>query len=81
MDWKGCGRNLIYGITQEFAWRDWGKLRKTYVRVAGLRAEIWTRDIKNTKKETAGVIIVVLGLSDPCNEEQVYSNKNTNMEM
>jgi hypothetical protein len=31
--------------------KDCGKPRKTSVRIAGLRSEIWTRDIPNTKQE------------------------------
>jgi hypothetical protein len=30
-------------IVQAHAWMDWGKLRKTWVRIAGLRASVWTR--------------------------------------
>jgi hypothetical protein len=32
--------------------RDWGKPRKILFSIAGLRAEIWTQDLPNTKQES-----------------------------
>jgi hypothetical protein len=34
-----------------FARRKWGKSRKATVKIAGLCAEIWTRDFPKTKQE------------------------------
>jgi hypothetical protein len=34
-----------------FYWRDWGKSWKPLGRIAGFRAEIWTRDLLNSKQE------------------------------
>jgi hypothetical protein len=48
---KWCGRDLIWGSTPALAWGDWGKPRKNSVRIAGLWAEIWTRELPNTKQE------------------------------
>jgi hypothetical protein len=45
------GRGPTEGTTLAFAWRDWGKPRKNSVRIAGLQAEIWTRDLPHTKQE------------------------------
>jgi hypothetical protein len=36
-DLEGSGRDLIWGITPEFAWRDWGKPQKPSVRISSLR--------------------------------------------
>jgi hypothetical protein len=41
---------LFYGAITEFAWRDWGKSRIRSVRLAGLRAELWTLDLPNKKQ-------------------------------
>jgi hypothetical protein len=46
---EGIGRGLIKGTIPAFAWRDWGKARKTLNR-AGLRANILTRDLSNKKR-------------------------------
>jgi hypothetical protein len=45
------GRGLTEGTIPVYSWRDWGKPRKSSVSIAGLRAEIWTRDFPNTKQE------------------------------
>jgi hypothetical protein len=37
------------GTFPAFDWRDWGKTQKGSVTTAGLRAEIWTQDLPNTK--------------------------------
>jgi hypothetical protein len=47
-DVEGSGRGRALPA---FAWEDWGKLRSISVRIAGLEAEIWTRDFQNTKQE------------------------------
>jgi hypothetical protein len=52
---KGCGRTLSRPYLRyypAFSWKEWGKPRKTSVRIAGLHADIWTRDLPNTKKGT-----------------------------
>jgi hypothetical protein len=33
-----------------YAWKDWGNPRKTSIRIADLRVEIWTRDLPNTEQ-------------------------------
>jgi hypothetical protein len=48
---EGSDRGLIKGTITAFAWRDWGKSRKILISMAGLRAEIWTRYIPNTKQD------------------------------
>jgi hypothetical protein len=48
---EGSGRDLTEGTIPEFAWRNWVKPWKQFVRIAGLRAEILTRDLQNTKQE------------------------------
>jgi hypothetical protein len=42
MNWKGCGtgRGLTLRHFLTFAWKDYGKPRKTSVRIAGHMAEI-----------------------------------------
>jgi hypothetical protein len=50
-DMEGSGRGLIWGTIVAFAWRDWGKPSKTSVRIAGLRADIWIRDLQNMKQK------------------------------
>lgn len=49
--------HLIYAMTsvsqigvEWSAWKDWGKLRKTSLRIAGCRTEIWSRDNPHTKQ-------------------------------
>jgi hypothetical protein len=39
----------MQGTIPTFAWRDWGKPRRTAVGIAGVRTEIWTGDIPNSK--------------------------------
>jgi hypothetical protein len=48
---EGSGHGMLLGTIPAFSWRVWGKLRKTSVRKAGLRAEIQNRDLPNTKQE------------------------------
>jgi hypothetical protein len=43
---EGSGRDLIWGTNPTFTWRDWVKPQKTSVRIASLRAKIWTRDLQ-----------------------------------
>jgi hypothetical protein len=45
MKWKGVegSRGLIWGTISAFAWKEWEKSRKPEVRIACVRAEIWTR--------------------------------------
>jgi hypothetical protein len=53
MNRKGCGRKWSWSTLSNytaFAWRSWGKPRKTSVTIAGLRAEILTRILLNTKQ-------------------------------
>jgi hypothetical protein len=44
------GRGLILGTFPAFSWRYWGKPRKS-LRIVCLRADIWTRDLRNAKQE------------------------------
>jgi hypothetical protein len=44
---SGRGRGTI----PAFAWRDWAQPWKTSVRIVSLTAEIWIRDLPNTKQE------------------------------
>jgi hypothetical protein len=46
---KGSGRGLFEGAVPEFTWRDRGELQNTSVRISGLWAEIWTRDLPKAK--------------------------------
>jgi hypothetical protein len=39
-DLEGSGHCLIEVIISDFAWRDWGKLQKISVGIAGLQAKI-----------------------------------------
>jgi hypothetical protein len=50
-DVEWCGRGLIYGTIAVFVWRNLGKPRNPSVRIAYLPADIWTRDLPNTKQE------------------------------
>jgi hypothetical protein len=50
---KGIGSVLIKGTIPAFAQRYRVKPRKISVRIPGLRAEIWTLDLPNTKQESA----------------------------
>jgi hypothetical protein len=45
-DMEGHGRGLVLCTIPALAWRDWGKSRNTLIRIAGLRAEIWSRDLR-----------------------------------
>jgi hypothetical protein len=47
-DIEGNGRGLFSGTTLSFALRDWGILQMA-VRLVGLRAENWVRDLTNMK--------------------------------
>jgi hypothetical protein len=53
---EASGRGLIWGTIPKFAWRDWGKLRKSSVAIPGLRTETWTRDLPNTKQECSSYV-------------------------
>jgi hypothetical protein len=39
------------GTIPAFDWKDWRKWRETSVTTAGLRAEMWTRDLQNTERD------------------------------
>jgi hypothetical protein len=41
---KESGRGLIWGIIQEFTWRDW--LNDENLRIVCFWAEIWDRDLQ-----------------------------------
>jgi hypothetical protein len=59
------GHVLIFGYITAFAWSDWRKPRKPSIVIDGLWAEIWTRDLPNTKQEcqpTSRLRRLVLGL-------------------
>jgi hypothetical protein len=45
------GQVLIEGTIPVFVWKDWGKPRKTSVRIAGLRAETLNRHLPNKTQE------------------------------
>jgi hypothetical protein len=45
------GNSIISDNVPAFAWRDCEKSRKPIVMIASLRAEIWIRNIQNTKQE------------------------------
>jgi hypothetical protein len=45
------GRGLIYGTTPSFHVTYWGETRKILVRIPGLRVEMLTWDLPNTKQE------------------------------
>jgi hypothetical protein len=55
MNWKVHGRkrswHKVKVLSQHLPRRNWVKPRKTSVRIAGLRADIWTWDVSNTKQE------------------------------
>jgi hypothetical protein len=48
---EGSGRGLISGAIPAFSWREWGKPLKTRIRTAGLRDEVWTRDLPSMKQQ------------------------------
>jgi hypothetical protein len=51
MNWKGFGRKRPWpnrGTTPEFSWTNWGKPRRTLVRIACIPAEIRTLLFPNT---------------------------------
>jgi hypothetical protein len=50
-DLEASGRHLIKDTTPELTWRDRGKPRKISIPITGLRAEIWTQELPNTKQE------------------------------
>jgi hypothetical protein len=43
--------SLTEGSIHTFGWRDWDKPRDASDSIAVLRAEIWIRDLSNTKHE------------------------------
>jgi hypothetical protein len=45
---EGSGRGLL---VPEFAWRDLENPRKNSVTITGIRAEIWTRNLQDTKQD------------------------------
>ena len=48
-DMDGSLRSLIWGNTQLFVWRYWGK-QATSVTAAGLRSDIQTQNIQNSNQ-------------------------------
>jgi hypothetical protein len=48
---EGSGRGLIQGTAPEIAWRDWGKPRRTSVKIGGLWADICSRNHPNAEQE------------------------------
>jgi hypothetical protein len=44
------GYGPVQGTILALAWRDWGKLRETLVRVAGLHPKIWNWDLPDMKQ-------------------------------
>jgi hypothetical protein len=51
MNWKEFGRKLSWPNSRWICLVELRKITKTSVRIAGLRAEIWTRNIPNSKQE------------------------------
>jgi hypothetical protein len=54
MSWKRRERRR-HGLTWDgpgFSWRNWGKPLNSSVRISGLQAQIWTRDLTNTLHST-----------------------------
>jgi hypothetical protein len=54
MNWEGCRRKRSWPNWMPYPdvyWRDWGQLRNISLRLANLWADIWTRDLPNTKQE------------------------------
>jgi hypothetical protein len=49
LEWRG--HDLILRCYPGIAWRAWEKPRNKSGRIAGLRTEIWTGDLPNTKRE------------------------------
>jgi hypothetical protein len=60
----GSGRGLILSTIPAFAWRDWGKPRKTSVRITNIRAEILTQDLQNMKQECCDVLVGFIFFQD-----------------
>jgi hypothetical protein len=50
-DVEHSDRDLILGTIHAYAWKDWRKTRKASVRIAGLRAKIWTVKFTIMKQE------------------------------
>jgi hypothetical protein len=48
---QGSGHGLILSTIPKFAWRDWEKLQDNSDSITGRQAEIWNRDLPNTKQE------------------------------
>lgn len=49
----GNGHRVISDTMPVLAWRDWGNPWQVSVRTAGLRPEIWTKDLPNANTLTA----------------------------
>jgi hypothetical protein len=47
---EGSDNDVVSGTVLEFAWRTEENHEKFSVRIAGLRAEIWSQDLPNTKQ-------------------------------
>jgi hypothetical protein len=48
-DLEGSSRSLIEIIILAFGWRDWGKPRRTSVRIIGVSAKIWTKHLLSSR--------------------------------
>jgi hypothetical protein len=49
-NWEGNSRGIILGYYSDIHMEELRKITKTSVRIAGLRAEISTRDLANAKQ-------------------------------
>jgi hypothetical protein len=45
---EASGLDMIWGAIPVFARREWENPLTTFVKIVGLRVEIWTRDLPNT---------------------------------
>jgi hypothetical protein len=64
------------GTTLSFAWRFWGKLLQTSVRIAGLEASIWTRDLSNMKQECMTLHCDIQLEITSSNTDSVFNNSD-----
>jgi hypothetical protein len=71
---------LIRGTAPIFTWGDWGKPQKPSVSIIGLRAEILTRDLPNTKQEWIISRSADITLQDTLyNQRSIHAKKTSNM--
>jgi hypothetical protein len=59
MDVAGSNPVLILGTTLAFAWKNWGKPRKSSVRIVGVQTDSWTRNIHNIRLSHSAISITV----------------------